>query len=68
MEGQNRLLDLREAAIELRLSLATLRAWTRQRKLPLVRLGRRVFLRREDLEKLIAHGMQRAEWEDESVK
>lgn len=47
------LLNLREGASELRLSIHTLRAWVFQGRLPVVRLGRRVLLKREDLEKLI---------------
>jgi excisionase family DNA binding protein len=47
------LVDLREGARELRLSIHTLRAWTYQRRIPFVRLGRRILLRREDLENLV---------------
>jgi excisionase family DNA binding protein len=47
------LLDLKEGAKELRLSIHTLRAWVYQRRIPFVRLGRRVLLRRSDLENLI---------------
>jgi excisionase family DNA binding protein len=47
------LLNLKEGAQELRLSIHTLRAWVFQKRLPVVRLGRRVLLRREDLENLI---------------
>ncbi len=47
------LLDLREGAKELHLSIHTLRAWTYQKRIPFVRLGRRVLLRRVDLEALV---------------
>ena len=47
------LLDLKEGARELRLSIYTLRAWTYQKRIPFVRLGRRILLRREDLEELV---------------
>jgi excisionase family DNA binding protein len=47
------LLNVREGAKELRLSIHTIRAWIFQKRLPVVRLGRRVLLKREDLEKLI---------------
>ena len=56
------LLNLREGAKELRLSIHTLRAWTYQKRIPFVRLGRRILLRREDIEELVnrnrvgAHG------------
>ena len=47
------LMNLGEAAKELRLSVYTLRAWVYQRRIPFVRLGRRILLRREDIEKLV---------------
>jgi excisionase family DNA binding protein len=47
------LLDLKESAKELKLSIHTLRAWTYQKRIPFVRLGRRILLRREDLEALV---------------
>jgi len=47
------LYDLREGAAFTHLSIYTLRAWIYQKRLPYVRLGRRVFLRKEDLENLI---------------
>jgi excisionase family DNA binding protein len=47
------LLSLREGSKELKLSIHTLRAWTYQKRIPFVRLGRRVLLRREDLEDLV---------------
>ena len=54
------LLNLREAAKELRLSVHTLRSWVFQKRLTHVRLGRRVLLRREDLETLINKGVVKA--------
>lgn len=47
------LMNFKEGAKELGLSIHTLRLWTRQRKIPFVRLGRRVLLRRGDLENLV---------------
>lgn len=47
------LLNLREGSAATRLSIYTLRAWIYQKRLPCVRLGRRVLLQREDLENLI---------------
>ena len=47
------LLNLREGANELRISIHTVRSWIYQKKIPFVRLGRRVLLRREDLENLV---------------
>ncbi len=47
------LLNLKEGARELKLSIHTLRAWTYQKRIPFVRLGRRVLLRREDLEEFV---------------
>jgi excisionase family DNA binding protein len=44
---------LPEGAEHLRLSIYTIRAWVFQKRIPFVRLGRRVFLRREDLEAFV---------------
>jgi excisionase family DNA binding protein len=42
-----------EAAEALHCSIFTIRAWTWQRKLPSVRLGRKLLFRREDIENFI---------------
>ena len=47
------LLTLPEAAPLLRLKVSTLRAWIFRRKLPYVKLGARVLLRRADVDALI---------------
>jgi excisionase family DNA binding protein len=47
------LLNLKEGAKELKLSIHTLRAWIYQKRIPFVRLGRRVLLRRQDLEDFV---------------
>ena len=47
------LLNMKEGAKELRISIHTLRSWCYQKRIPVVRLGRRVLLRREDLEELV---------------
>jgi excisionase family DNA binding protein len=47
------LLTLTEAAPLLRLKVSTLRAWIFRRKLPYVKLGARVLLRRADVDALI---------------
>ena len=41
-------------------SLATVRAWIFQKKLPVVRVGRKVFIRREVLEKIEMEGLETA--------
>jgi len=48
------LLTLPEASAMLRLRPSTLRAWVLRRKIAHVKLGARVFLRRDDCEALIA--------------
>jgi excisionase family DNA binding protein len=50
------LLDVRESAEYLRLKVSTLRAWILQRRIPFVRLGRRVFLLKATLDRLIERG------------
>lgn len=54
------LVDLRQAAKELSISIHCLRAWTYQKKISFVRLGRRVLLRREDLEGFITKNLHEA--------
>jgi excisionase family DNA binding protein len=54
------LLNLREGAKELHLSIHTLRSWTYQKRIPFVRLGRRILLRREDLEKFVSKNIVKA--------
>jgi len=44
----------------LKISPHTLRSWIFQRKVPVVRLGRRVFFREKDLEEMIKKGFQDA--------
>jgi len=55
------LLTLTETAKELRISPFTVRAWVFQRRIPSVKLGRRVLFRRVDLENLVARNLRGAE-------
>jgi excisionase family DNA binding protein len=50
------LLSVPESAEYLGLKMPTLRAWILRRRIPFVRLGRRVFLRKESLDQLIQQG------------
>jgi len=55
LEITSDLVTVREAALILRLQVSTIRAWILQRRVPFVKLGgKRVFLQRGDLEKLVA--------------
>jgi excisionase family DNA binding protein len=60
MLDERQLLTAEEAAEFLCLSENTIRQWIWQRRLPVVRLGRAVRLRREDLEQLIERNRQEA--------
>jgi excisionase family DNA binding protein len=51
--SQTELLTIPETAALLRLKVSTIRAWVLQRRVPFVKLGGRVFLRRTDLQALI---------------
>lgn len=42
------------------ISIHTLRAWIYQKRIPYVKLGRRVFLRREDLEQFVTKNLHGA--------
>lgn len=59
------LLSVQEASKILRLSPHTLRAWTFQRRLPVVKLGRRCLYRRQDLETFIEKNLRPARDEGE---
>lgn len=50
------LLSVKEAAKELAVSPHTVRAWTSQRRIPFIKLGRRVLFEMADLEKVIKTG------------
>ncbi len=54
------LLKAQEAAQLLNVSVNTIRMWIWQRRLPVVRLGRAVRLRRGDLEQLIERNREEA--------
>ena len=47
------LLDVSETAKLLRLKESTIRSWILKRRIAFVRLGRRVFMRRTDVEQMI---------------
>lgn len=49
----DRLLDVQEAAALLSVKVSTLRQWTYQRRIPVVKLGRAVRFRESDLKRLI---------------
>lgn len=50
------LLTIEEAANTLRLQPCTLRAWILRRKLPYIKLGRSVRIRRSDVDALLSRG------------
>lgn len=47
------LLESKETAREMKISIHTLRAWTYQKRLPVVKLGRKCLYRREDIENFV---------------
>jgi excisionase family DNA binding protein len=59
-EKMQELLRAKEAAQFLNVSENTVRMWIWQRRLPVVRLGRAVRLRRQDLEEVIERNRQEA--------
>ncbi len=64
----NELLNVHEAAVVLRLKPATIRDWIWRRRIPYVKLGRRVFIRRKDVEHLIAANIVPAIGSDSMVE
>jgi excisionase family DNA binding protein len=53
------LLNVRETAEMLRMKESTIRSWILKRRIPFVRMGRRVFVRRSDAEQLIIDNIVR---------
>ena len=47
------LMDMQEVAKELKISIHTARAWSYQKKWPIVKLGRRVLVERESIENFV---------------
>jgi excisionase family DNA binding protein len=63
-ETQRELVSVADAARRLGISRHTLRAWLRLRRLPFVRLGRRVLLEPEALDRYVRARVVAAESED----
>jgi len=45
---------------------STIRSWIHQKRLPVIRLGRRVFIKREIIEKILAEGLEAVEQTQQS--
>ena len=58
------LVSIASAAKELAVSIHGLRRWVAERKIPVVRLGRRVLIKREDLDRLVEKNRVPAREED----
>ena len=66
MADSEPLITIVEAGAILRLRVSTLRAWILRRKIPYVKVGRLVRLRRADVEKLIESSVVPADVEAKS--
>jgi len=55
-----KLLTVPEAAEALRVSINTIRAWVFQRKIPVIRVGRKLVFKESDLIKVVEKGFQDA--------
>jgi excisionase family DNA binding protein len=53
MNRKNQLLDIKETAERLGISVFTLRGWVSQRRVQFVKMGRRVFFRDDYIDRLI---------------
>jgi excisionase family DNA binding protein len=60
MNNNSENLSVPEAAAFVNLKPSTIRAWILQRRIPSVKLGRRVFIRRQDLDALLVSSMRPA--------
>ncbi|MGD0230110.1 MAG: helix-turn-helix domain-containing protein [Syntrophorhabdales bacterium] len=54
------LMSLEEVARELKVSIHTVRSWGFQKRFPVVKLGRRVLVEREALERFVRAGVVEA--------
>lgn len=55
------LLNLKEVAAALRVSVPTIRIWTYKRRIPVVKLGTRCLYRREDLEAFVKKNLRESD-------
>lgn len=55
-----KLLTVPEAAQALRVSVNTIRAWVFQRRIPVIRVGRKLVFKESDLIKVVEKGFQDA--------
>ena len=56
--GKFNLIPVMQIPEKIPVSMPTVRAWIFQKKLPVVRVGRKVFFRREVLEKIEMEGLE----------
>jgi excisionase family DNA binding protein len=56
-QSASELLTVLEASVMLRLKESTIRSWILKKKIPYVKLGRRVFLRQSDAQNAIESGV-----------
>ena len=66
-DAPDELMTLPEAAKFLRVTISTLRSWRLQRRLPFVKLGGKVLLRRSDAENFVAASVVPAAGPDQKV-
>ena len=57
MEERHEILRVYECSQMLRVKEPTIRAWIQTKKVPVVRIGRRVFIKRETVEKILQEGL-----------
>jgi excisionase family DNA binding protein len=57
MNDQHMIFTVSETSEILRVKMPTIRAWILQDRLPVLRLGRRVFIKRETVEKVLNEGL-----------
>jgi len=55
--SRNNLIPAKQVPNIIPVSMPTVRSWIFQKKLPVVRLGRKVFVKEEVLEKIMADGL-----------
>ena len=59
-----KLIPVKDIPKYLPVSLATVRAWIHYKKLPVIRIGRKVFMKEADLVRIGNEGTQGAPWKE----
>ena len=58
MENNQKISTIPETAKEIRMTESAVRAWVLNNRIPVVRIGRRVFIHQETIKKILSEGLE----------